>query len=100
MTTLETLVAMLVDAILHPELLNGRINDFQKLVWNTQDITKEDEIWEILDDLAIDLAYYVPNAKHRSEDPSYYGEGKAKDEIRAALKKLRDRGITVPVEVL
>ena len=64
------------------------INEFQNSVWNGKLSFLNKEIEEILNNLAVDLEYYVSNDKARKEDPSFYGNDRLEKEIREALDKI------------
>jgi hypothetical protein len=70
------------------ENLDQTVPKLQKLVWDTSD--GDNTAWEILRDLAYDLDYYVSDSKSRAEDPSYYGEDRAMEEIRTARNRLKE----------
>jgi hypothetical protein len=44
--------------------------------------------WDILNELAHDLEFYVPDPSDRREDPSYFGEERLEREVLEALTKL------------
>lgn len=54
------------------------------------DSRESGEEWEILRDLAWDLAYYEADPVARTEDPSYYGDERLEMEIAEALHKIED----------
>jgi hypothetical protein len=49
----------------------------------------------VLRDLAYDLAYYEADPVLRREDSSFYGDDRARTEIREALQKLAQSGVNV-----
>lgn len=61
------------------------IRDFQVLIWNDENSS------EILSSLAYDLDFYEPDEKKRNEDPSYFGDDRLEEEIKAALAKLKNK---------
>ncbi len=63
---------------------------FQELIWNSSEAKLPSPVWTILSALAYDLDFYVPDAAARAQDPSYYGDDRAEEEIRSALKKLQE----------
>lgn len=98
MTSLEPILTLLVNALLHPELRVQLIQAFQKSVWQPSEISENDRVEEILKDLALDLDYYVLDPDKRREDPSYYGDERVEEEIRSSLKKLERQGVAIPFE--
>ncbi len=64
------------------------INEFQNSIWNGKLSFINKEVEEILNDLAVDLDYYVSSDKAREEDPSFYGNDRLEKEIREALDKI------------
>lgn len=64
------------------------INRFQREIWEIDDETEKGSKLDILRDLAIDLEYYVPDPNIRREDFSYYGDDRAREEIKIALGKI------------
>ena len=64
----------------------------QKLIKKFQDEVWDDEnINEILSELAYDLDFYEPNREWRKEAPSYYGDDRLKIVIKTAIKKLQEQ---------
>lgn len=63
------------------------IKELQEEVWNVES-SSNNPASEILSELAYDLDFYEPNEKLRSEDFSYYGDERLREEIASALKKL------------
>lgn len=78
---------MLSTALSEPAQRQRIINEFQHIIWHSDDLPNSWEV-EILRDLAFDLDFYEPDAKRRAEDVSFYGDERLEDEINAALKKL------------
>jgi hypothetical protein len=96
MNDLQNIIAMLVDALLHPEERKRLIHDFQKTIWSKSQPLIEEKILEVFRDLAYDLDFYEPDPKKRAEDPSYYGDDRAVEEIRSTLEELKKEGISIP----
>lgn len=67
---------------------------FQDVVWNRPDVESEGPEWDILGNLAIDLAYYVRNPQWRRESPSYFGEKELEALIGKALSELEVLGFS------
>ena len=66
------------------------IKVFQDEVWN--DESKQDEnLNEILSELAYDLDFYEPNEEWRKEAPSYYGDDRLEVIIKTAIQKLQEQ---------
>lgn len=64
------------------------IKEFQENIWNGPGYSEDEEVNEILSELAYDLDFYEPNEALRMEDLSYYGEERLTREVRTALQKL------------
>ncbi len=87
-TSLQELVEILRKALGSEKALSD-VGRFQMLVFQSRVLegaTPDQE--EILRTLAHDLDYFVPNESARSEDSSYYGQDRARSEIREALAAL------------
>lgn len=67
------------------------IEEFQEKIWNDES-NPDNPASEILSELAYDLDFYEPNEKLRSEDFSYYGDERLREEITSALRKLEAVG--------
>lgn len=76
------------------EILNSNDSDRIKLIMEFQDEIFRDEVdqygsnYEMLADLAYDLAYYEPDIKARRQDASFYGDERLREEINTVLEKL------------
>lgn len=66
------------------------IEEFQQSVWSDKELGPE--IRDVLLTLAYDLNFYESNSKTRSEDASYYGDGRLHEEIITALERLESYG--------
>lgn len=69
------------------------INEFVDVACREgEDVTINGKIDDDLDELvyiiAIDLEHYVPNEKHRREEPCYYGDEKLFQVIKKSKEKL------------
>ncbi len=82
---------MLEDALAGRCELAETIKQFQQIVWDAEDadLGGTERSRDILGDLAYDLDFFVANPERRREDPSYYGEDRALEQIRTALTALR-----------
>ncbi|MGC8785738.1 MAG: hypothetical protein ACP5RN_15320 [Armatimonadota bacterium] len=88
---LEMLIGLLKEAIENPKNRSERIKRFQQLVWDTREdeiAPDEQQIWDILNDLAVDLDYYEPNEEWRRESPSFFGDEEVCQRILAAIAKV------------
>jgi len=65
------------------------VNQFVKLVNEFHEEIPRD-IFEIFDELALDLQYYEPNEEWRKEDLSFYGDERLEKEINVALAKIEN----------
>jgi predicted nucleic acid-binding protein len=86
----DMLIGLLKEAIENPKNRSERIKRFQQLVWDTREdeiAPGEQEIWDILNDLAADLDYYEPNEEWRREDPSFFGDEEVCQRILIAIAK-------------
>jgi hypothetical protein len=95
---LKKLVANLVNAQRDPKFLASEIEKFSSTFYHApedEDAAFPKPIFDVLADLAMDLEHYVADPKARAEDPSYFGDEKAMEKIKAALKRLKDLGIDV-----
>ena len=63
------------------------IKEFQEKVWNDETIQNE-EINEMLTEIAYDLDFYDPNKEKRKEFHGYYGSDRLSDEIKSAIDRL------------
>ena len=83
MKNIPEIIALLEEAISKKQYLAKHIDDFQRIVWDEKFECSEPES-EILCDLAYDLDYFEPNPEWKAQDPSYYGEERAVQEIESA----------------
>ncbi len=96
----DHLIELLIQALLFPTQRKDLIRDFQRLISEDQEEEKEGTASEVFGDLAIDLDFYEPDPTKRSEDPSYYGDERLEEEIRAAFNKLHTLGVAIPFDRL
>src|SRR5215831_16630388 len=96
----DQLIELLIEALMFPRMRKDSIRDFQRLVSDDQEKEKAGTASEVFGDLAIDLDYYEPDPIKRSEDPSYFGDERLEEELRAALDKLSALGAKVPIDKL
>lgn len=66
------------------------IKEFQDEVWNDESI-QDENLNEILSELAYDLDFYEPNEEWRKEDLSYYGNDRLEEVIKTAIQKLQEQ---------
>jgi hypothetical protein len=93
--TVSNLVALLEIALKRREQRIKAIRDFQDIVNRSEELLDSETVDSIFRDLAYDLEFYVPVELHRAEDPSYFGDRKAKALIRKAIKLLQSQGVNV-----
>jgi len=86
---MEHLTSMLKEAVKNPARRQSLIATFQREVWNLEKVEKPDRVREVLQELAYDFDFYVPDPALRREDPSYYGDERLVEEIEAALRRLK-----------
>ncbi|AWG24522.1 hypothetical protein [Flavobacterium kingsejongi] len=63
------------------------IKEFQNIVWDDSSI-EEDELNDILTDIAYLLDFYEPNEIWRKQSPNYYGDEKLEDILKKAIEKI------------
>jgi hypothetical protein len=83
-------IELLRRAVGDPGQLPTAIVSLQTLVWHSDGWSTglSQKNAEVLADLAYHLDYYEAGAVLRSEDPSFFDEAHALEEIRAVLKQL------------
>lgn len=86
--TASTAIALLQRAVSEPGCLAERIRLFQETVF--QDESLDGPVESVLRDLAYDLDFYEPDPRVRGEDPAFFDDARAVDEIRSALQRIRD----------
>ena len=92
---LAELIRLLRLAYDDSEMRPTLIRNFQKLVWNFDGIIHNESVDGVIRDLAYDLEYYEPDSLWRAQDPSFYSDNRATDEIRSALLELERIGVHV-----
>ncbi len=65
-----------------------KVYAFQDFIWHHEPDETEEDLCEILDDLALDLDDYEPNSEVRKECRSFYGEEKLIQNIQEALEAI------------
>ena len=68
------------------------VRKFQEAIWSQDSKIKDKEILCILQDLALDLSYYVYDVNKRLQDSSYFGNERCNQEIKDALYSLEQLG--------
>lgn len=96
MVSLESLLAILSNALKDRARRSQLINNFQQRIWHDSPVPSEEWAWDILRELAYDLDFYVADETTRREDPSYYGDDRAEAKIQTALEQLKAKGTPVP----
>ncbi|MGI8553822.1 MAG: hypothetical protein ACR2PL_23990 [Dehalococcoidia bacterium] len=89
------LIALLIDALHHPESRKEILWRFEQEV-GIEQFELPDEVLAILDELQIDIAHYEPNPVLRLQDRSFYSDEQIECVIRKGLQKLRKFGVDVP----
>ncbi|MDO5615798.1 MAG: hypothetical protein Q4G16_06385 [Cruoricaptor ignavus] len=69
------------------------IKEFQDEVWNDESI-QDENLNEILSELAYDLDFYEPNEGWQKETPSYYGDDRLEIIIKTIIQKLQEQSPT------
>ena len=90
MLTLDRVRSLLVGLVADPVLRPDEVGEFQQLVWNESEPISgaSEEQDEILRSLAYDLDFFEPDDRARAEDPSFFGEERARSEIVEALRAI------------
>ncbi len=87
--TIDDAIGVLQRALREPWRLPQQIEIFQQIIWKDEGLVDVDnEVMEILYDLAYDLDFHEPSPEMRSEDASYFGDDKALAKIQMALDKI------------
>ena len=68
-----------------PSTAKRIINQFQECIWDDRVQVDQNEILDILRDLAHDLDYFEGDPSLRAEDNAFFDEEKLKAEIESAL---------------
>jgi len=91
--SVSDVLGLLQAATLEPAKLPEAISALQALVWKSQewDSGLPTETVEALADLAYDLDFYEPDSAARAEDPSYFAEDRALQEIAGAFRRINGR---------
>lgn len=87
---LNIILLHLKEAVQSTGQLGSKVDSLQRSIWEHSEELGKDEIAEILFDLAYDLDFYEPDIRSREEDPSYFDDEHAKDEINCALQRIED----------
>lgn len=96
MLNYDNILAILSRIAESTEIDADSVKEFQRLVWIAQvPVAEQGDAWGILSELAYDLDFWEPDSKLREEDPSYYGDERAREEIRLAIRKLRGSGVRI-----
>lgn len=64
------------------------VTKFDDMIFLCDDLKVDEDIEDVLVELAWDLEYYVSDPQWREEDPSYYGDERLEQEINEALQKI------------
>jgi hypothetical protein len=99
MHSLDELTDLLVKAFREPMTRKATISRFQEFVWQGRDPSVPSQIFDVLREVAYDLDFFEVDPNVRQEDASYYGHRKAEEEIRVALRKLRQAGVELSGEL-
>jgi hypothetical protein len=78
-------IAMLRQIVDSATGLAWRVDEFRNYVFQRDEAALPGAVGEILCDLAYDLDYYEPDPRSRAEDPSFFGDARALELVRAAL---------------
>ena len=83
---MDKLKAILIER--HSETRGNLVMKFDDMIFLSDDLEVNEEVENILIDLAHNLEYYVSNPKWRREDPAYYGDEKLVSNINEAHQKI------------
>ena len=67
------------------------VQRFQEAVWNSEALGVPEEVEGVVRELAYDLDFYSSDPAARAQDAALYGEQRLREEIEAALTKIRAR---------
>ena len=83
-------IELLRAATLEPAKLSEAIKALQAMVWKAKDWGSDiaPDVVEVLSDLAYDLDFYEPDPAARAEEPSYFADDRAIQEIVNALGRI------------
>jgi hypothetical protein len=87
----NAVIELLQAAAAEPTKLPNAIRALQAMVWHTEGwaVGLSEASSEALRAWAYDLDYYEPDPDWRTEDPAYFAEDRALEEIRNALARVR-----------
>ena len=92
----DRLIELLVQALNDEGNRSDVIREFQRLVWESDEVLGNEASDEAFRDLAHDLDYYEPDAELRREDRSFYGDDRVEEELRSGVARLRASGMRLP----
>lgn len=90
-----TLARLLLEALRDPERRAQALRDFQDAVADTPtsaEVGKE-QVWEVLNDISIDLEFYESDPGYRAASQSYYGDERLEELLHEALAGLDRLGL-------
>lgn len=96
MVNIKRAVDILVLALSTEGEISSDIKQFQLMIRKRAPKSDDKPQWDVLSELSYDLDYYEPSAEIRKEDPSYFGDERARREIHGALVKLKKMGVRIP----
>jgi hypothetical protein len=86
---MDALTSQMLDllrvALKRPEQRREALASFERIVLDSDPPEGAEDTWDVLDGLALDLAYYVPNPAQRWQDAAYFGDEELERRLRAAL---------------
>ena len=83
---LRLLKATLIE-ILSSRVRINKVKEFQNIVWTDHTIDNED-INDVISEIAYDLDFYEPNEVWRQEDISFYGDTELDRIVKSAIVKI------------
>jgi hypothetical protein len=89
--SIKPLVSLLLSSLKQPDRRKLLLGEFQEKVWDASEETASGDEWEILRELAYDLAFYEPDPKVRAEDASFFDDNRLQEVIAAALSRLNEQ---------
>jgi hypothetical protein len=85
----KSLLQFLITTSKEKKINSKFLKEFQLKVLNSEVISKNANVENLIRELAYDLDYYEQDEKKRQEEPSFFGDEKAVELVIEAYNKLR-----------
>lgn len=89
MRTLDEIKKALAEVLDDRPRRQRRIEAFQSLVWEADEIEGDPSIETLVRDLAYDLDFYRADGQE-ADDPSFFGDARLEKKVKVALERLAD----------